>query len=570
MADFQKIKNFISKKRFIILAVIVVVGGFLFNKSRQVPQYELFTVSREQSLTQEVASTGRVQAANSVDLAFETSGRVEKLNFKVGQKVTAGKTLATLSSADLSAQLSQSQSSVESAQAALQIQQAKLAEVKNGSRPEDITIAQTKLSNAQKSYEDAQQNATSVQNKADLDLDNLYTGIPSIAQDAYAKADDALNKQIDEIFSDDTTTNPQLTILVVSAQAKYNAESGRVIAQNAFVDLKREVDTLPIKREDQEAALLRIAGKLKVIRDFMTSVGEAVNVAVGLTSTTQNIYRANVGTARSQSVAALSAVEGRSQAIANQKVTNINAITAARTALNTAQSTVTLAQNELSLKQAGSLPEQVKAQEGYVAQAAAQVRLAQANVRSIQANIAKASIVSPVDGIVSAQDIKVGEIASAYKNVISIVTVAQFEIESNIPEVDIAQVHIGQTATVTLDAYGNNTLFDATITGIDPAETVVNNVTTYKVTFHFNKEDERIKPGMTANISILADKHDKALAIPVRAITKKGSQGVVRVLMPDNKVEERLVITGLQATNGLVEVVAGVEEGEKVILGDQK
>ena len=79
-----------------------------------------------------------------------------------------------------------------------------------------------------------------------------------------------------------------------------------------------------------------------------------------------------------------------------------------------------------------------------------------------------------------------------------------------------------------------------------------------------NKEDERIKSGMTANIGILADERHNVIAIPGRAVVVKNGDQIVRVVI-DGEIEERKVITGLRGSDGTVEVVKGLNEGDKVI-----
>src|SRR5581483_10901237 len=94
----------------------------------------------------------------------------------------------------------------------------------------------------------------------------------------------------------------------------------------------------------------------------------------------------------------------------------------------------------------------------------------------------------------------------------------KFQIDANIAEADIAKVALGQKATVTLDAYGPDVVFNATVIKIDPAETIVDGVPTYKTTFQFDTPDDRIKSGMTANIDIQGDSHTDVLAVPERAV----------------------------------------------------
>ena len=140
----------------------------------------------------------------------------------------------------------------------------------------------------------------------------------------------------------------------------------------------------------------------------------------------------------------------------------------------------------------------------------------------------------------------------------------KYEIEANVPEADIAKIKVGNTADVTLDAYGNDVRFNVKITAIDPAETVIEGVSTYKTTFQFTAEDGRIKSGMTANLDILTDKKENVIAIPSRAVITKGADKIVTVL-GNNILKEVKVTLGLRGSDGNVEIVSGISEGDKVV-----
>jgi HlyD family secretion protein len=142
----------------------------------------------------------------------------------------------------------------------------------------------------------------------------------------------------------------------------------------------------------------------------------------------------------------------------------------------------------------------------------------------------------------------------------------KFEIEANIPEADIAKIKISNPAKITLDAYGSNVFFEAKVVKIDPAETIIEGVATYKTTLQFSGNDERVKSGMTANIDILTAKAENVIAIPQRAVAQKeNGDKIVKILKDDGVVEERKVTTGLKGSDGNIEITEGIQEGEKII-----
>ena len=162
-------------------------------------------------------------------------------------------------------------------------------------------------------------------------------------------------------------------------------------------------------------------------------------------------------------------------------------------------------------------------------------------------------------------DAKVGEMATVNVVIASVISSGDFQMTANIPEADIAKVKIGNIARVTLDAYGSDKFFDASVSKIDPAETMIEGVATYKTTFVFSKKDERVRSGMTANIDILANKKENVLAVPQRAVVSVGQEKNVLVDTGSPVPEERKIETGLRGTDGLIEVVSGLNEGDRIV-----
>ncbi len=212
---------------------------------------------------------------------------------------------------------------------------------------------------------------------------------------------------------------------------------------------------------------------------------------------------------------------------------------------------------------AGSTPEDIAAQE-------AQVEQAEGKVQLTRAQIGKTVLRSPIKGTVTKQDAKIGEIAAASTPLVSVISANHLEMEADIPEADIAKVKVGDSASVTLDAYGPEVIFEAKVIKIDPGETIIEGVATYHTTFEFLKDDNRVKPGMTANIDILTNKHENIIVIPQRAVTARNSERYVLLDKGNGKTEEKEVKVGLRGFDGNIEIVSGLQEGEKVIISNSK
>ncbi len=189
----------------------------------------------------------------------------------------------------------------------------------------------------------------------------------------------------------------------------------------------------------------------------------------------------------------------------------------------------------------------------------------QAEIDKIRAEIRKSTIYAPFAGVTTNVAKEVGETAATNETVITVQGGGTFQIESFVPEVNIALINVGDEAEITLDAYGEDILFYAKVISIDPAETIRDGVSTYKVKLQFSEEDERIKAGMTANVSIIIFNKPDVIVLPGGVVFEEDGQNFVKV-KTDQGVVKRAVMLGEISTLGQVEIVSGLAEGEEVIL----
>ena len=200
--------------------------------------------------------------------------------------------------------------------------------------------------------------------------------------------------------------------------------------------------------------------------------------------------------------------------------------------------------------------------------AEAQLAQAKAAVARIQAQIADYSIRAPFDGTISAIDIKEGEIVSAGTSVVALVSDGDFEIELDVPEIDISKIKVGDTVVIKLDAFGNQDIWDGKIVAISRAESYVDGVPVYQTNVAFLVPDERIRSGMSATVEIMTQSRADVLAVPTEFIERDQDGHFVFVAIPDGDTvtsERRNIEVGLRGSDGFVEIVAGLSEGETVI-----
>ena len=193
----------------------------------------------------------------------------------------------------------------------------------------------------------------------------------------------------------------------------------------------------------------------------------------------------------------------------------------------------------------------------------------QSQIDKIRSEIASRIIVAPFSGLITKQDAKVGSIVTANTPVMTLISDKEYQIETFVPEINIKDVGLNNLAKVTLDAYGDSVIFDARVISIDPAETLRDGVSSYKVKFEFVTDDDRIRSGMTSNVDITTKIKEDTILIPQTAITKKNGFSFVTVKVGSSYVEKQ-VTTGGISISGDIEIVSGLNIGELVVVSPDK
>jgi HlyD family secretion protein len=513
------------KKRIIIgtiIAVAVVAAVIIFYPKKGTPLATI-KVTRG-SIVETVAVTGATTPATSVELSFETTGRVTNVYANVADSVKAGDPLVAIDKSSLLAQLAQVQGGLDSAKA-------NLAELKAGTRPEDIAIEEATVVNAQVAASNARQ--------------ALMDAIAS----AYTAADDAGRNKTDDVFKNPGSANPELLFSSTNSQFISDAQTQKVSVVQDLVSWKTDIDNLNDK-SDVLAAADEAQTHLDEVKSFLNELSLALNSAIITFDASQSAidgWKADVSLARSS------------------LNTAINALSAAASGMRGATATLTIQQNNLALKKAGSTSDQIAVAEAAVASAVA-------NVQSVQVLLDKTVLRSPIDGIITRQDAKLGQIVTvstsgvSNSGLVSIISPMNLEIDANIPETEIGKVSNGENVDITFDAFPGLD-FKGTIKKIDPAETVVDGVVNYKVTVDFagGQDTSRLKSGLTANLNITTSTKDDVLLLPQYAILQNDSGIFVRI--PDAKggTTDVAVKTGSRDQNGMVEIISGVSDGEAVV-----
>ena len=213
-----------------------------------------------------------------------------------------------------------------------------------------------------------------------------------------------------------------------------------------------------------------------------------------------------------------------------------------------------------------------------VSAAKAQIAQTEAALKFAETNLQYTRIESPVDGVVISRNVDVGQTVAASFQTPTLFTIAQdltkMQIDTNVDEADIGKVAVGQHADFTVDAYPEIT-FRGRVWQIRNAPIIVQNVVTYDVVIKVDNPELKLKPGMTANVSIITSLKKNILKIPNAALRfvppekekiKHAKKGTGIWLLIKGEPQRIPIVTGI-SDGSYTEVMPGeVREGQEVII----
>lgn len=498
-------KHILAAVTLIILAALGTAAASIQLKNKP----ELATVPLSRSdVTKGVSNDGTVKAAQDLGLAFEQGGTVSKINVKAGDRVKKGQILVELDSRGLSAALSQ-------AQAAVQASQANYEKLSNGATDQDIAVAQVALNNAK------------------TGLDNTVKQQQVIVDSAYRTL---LNAGLSAVPGSGNIGS--VTATITGTYTGQDQGSYKIIIYTTGSGLRFQYEGLENGSGTVDITPQPMGSKGLYIQFSSTAVPANNAWTVSIPNTQSASFTANNNAYQS--------------ALQNQK-----------TAVDAAQSAVNSAQAALDLKTTKARPEDLAAGSAQLSASRAQYQLAQNSYSHSQ-------LTAPIDGIITSVDTKVGQTVAGSTlapglPVIKMISDQKFQAETYVAENEIGKIKTGDAAQITLDAYGNGTIFGASVAEIDPAATVIKGISTYKVTLQFDKDDERIRSGMGASIVIIDEVRENTLAVPKTSLLAENGKSYLLIKNSDGTLRKTEVQTGVYGVEGKVEILSGATEGQPVV-----
>ncbi len=533
----------------IIIIILIVAGGGYYLSTKNSASKVVYTTEAVKlgNITQTVSATGAVESAHEINLNFKTPGKITFLPVKEGDVVKAQQVLARIDSSAASTAVNQYRAS-------LSASKADLARTISGASSEDINLSQKQL------------------DKAISDLNNLKVDSASQLNSLREKALDAINSSnlssqtaLDKIYNYFFNTEAA-TNLVISDQNSFNR------VKDTYYNLNKKENDLKALISGANSARTNdsIVKASDGIRDNMTEINNFLDDSFNLANSiiTNNTYPQSVKDAIKADInVQSSAISGAVSALQLAKINLTNALSSFNSQIQAAQSNVDIYTAQLAVKKSGPRSFDIQSAEAAVAQA-------QARLDGAMSDLSDYNLAAPIDGKVTTVNYNVGEQTSVAKPVVIMLSNDIFQIKVDIPESDIAKVKIGNKVKIELDAFGSDHPFSGTVTFIEPAQTTIQDVIYYKTTVVFDNDPliDQIKPGMSANVSIATSEKSGVLYIPQRAVKikeitldQKVADKYVEVLLSTDVTEERIVTIGLKADGGLVEILSGLKQGEKVV-----
>ena len=509
----------------IVLLLIILVGQKLLQKS--VDSFSIARVYRG-NIVQEISEVGQVKRGEAINLSFQNSGKIESIYIKVGDSVQRNSILGKLDKGQLEIQLTD-------AKANLALNQSKLDKLLSGSTEEEIQTKQIVIDNAVISLFSAEKSLEDIKASSENDLSAYYEDALNLLDVTYLKIYNSFTV-VDSLLISYFNQNTQEGIKVKAAKntintALNNAEIYIEIAKN-----EPDYDNTDRAISETKDSLDEVYAALNVVREIcQTSFYK--NIVSSADKTFLNNERTYINTAQDN-------LSNAEQNISSTLISNETNIAAAESVVESAKGTLKLTENDLSLLTALPREEDVLLHEAQVNQAKAQVAL-------LEKKIDDTILRSPLSGQIAKIHKREGESASSSDVIILLIPQDPFQIEVDIPEVDIGEIELGDTCKIVLDAFPTIEL-SGKIVEIEPAETVISQVVYYKIKVSVETEFDKIRSGMTANVDILVDKKEDVLIIPQRALSYKEGETFVKIPVKDG-FEEKQIEIGLSGNSSEVE-----------------
>ena len=517
-----------------IACVVFAVSGYFMHRFMPFDRKFITYTVIKGTFVEDVLASGKVEGATTASFNFKNQGRITAVNVASGDIVKAGQELVLQDTSSFDSQLAEMD-------AGIQLQRARINQLKAGSSQEEIDVVSASASSASVVLSNAETNLNISKQQAVDQIKNAYT-----------VADDVIRNKIDRLFTNPQSSNPKLLVSSASDfQLGNDLEFARVALEKELKAWNTDIAGLTAN-SDLTSQLAKTRTRLSLVKQFVDKCSLFVNNSNNTPSSLgQSIW------------------EGLKVDVASGRLninTALSTVTAAEASITQSQSLIDNANS--SVKTANKKLQQTKAsvRGTDLAVYRAQLEQAVAAKRKIEAQRSDLVIVAPFSGMVTEVNAKKGEVVGPQKDLVSLLSYDKLQIKVNVVENNIIKITVGQNARITFDAIPSKE-YSGKILSIDPAEKEINGTTYYQTTIEVNETIDFLRSGMTANVWILTKESPNSLYVPISALFKNGDTWKVRV-MNGKLVDEKDIVTGAKDRNGMIQILSGIIEGDTVILDD--
>lgn len=612
------------KKFLLIVGGIIIVGGIAYGSYKFLGKSEspyIWTEAFYGDIREVVSETGTVKSAEEINLNFKNTGTVDKVKVKVGDVVKLGDELISLDVTELELRAREAKSARDAASAKLRstlagatiedikvyetavlnakanlanTEKSNAAEIANSEKALATTVQS--ISNAKVALEDAELNLENVKNAADNDLSDAYESTRVAMEGDLVVISTALGDMDSILGINNTTANDTFE----DNLGVYNP-STKTSAQTAYNETKRAYNTAisAVGNLASSNNFTLIDAAIPLTKDALNKAADALYktwvmldnslTSSDLTVTELDTKKSTINTDRSSVNTKLSSLATTEQSINSTKLTNQISVNQAEASVNTAKATLATAERNKSTQEEALALVRVKAntaldtargqlqtaqdqlamkkanpKEADISYYQAEVNRAQASLDLANKQISDATLKSSIDGVISKVNFKIGETAGPTTAAISLLSLGNFQIETDISELDIAKIKQGDPVEITFEAISEEKIFLGKISSIDPAEKIKDDDIYYRAVIVLDEENSDIRSGMTADIDIITNFKSEVLLVPSRAIMRDGRAKKVRILKENDKIETVDVSVGIEGSE-TVEILSGIKEGDRVV-----
>ncbi len=533
---------------FIIFALSLWVYYFNFNSNNE------FFELKKGDLTEDLNLSGKIITSNNIDLSFEEDGKVSKIFISPNDKVKQGELLASLDTRKLDAE-------IKNIQAQINLTKAKFSQLLAGTRGEELSVFETQLSSAEIDLENALKNFENVKIKAKSDLDSVYQLAINLADPVLLSSEKAI-LVLNLIYQPSNQFQP--FFFVGDFKKKSDSEWQVIFTKDAFKKIKEDYSSLKNDSSDNnlDKVFSNFKVNLEIIRLALTKTSEAFESASVVSGDiTLAEFKEKVIKAREDINIIQTKILNKEQAIKEQKIINKTNITNAGNIVNLKRASLREKEKQLTLKKMKPRDVEVKVYE-------AQIKELEALKFLLKERKNNTKIKAPIAAVVKSINIKVGQFVKARSFAISISGLSDFQIETEVLKKNIENIRVSDQVDIIIN-YLDETKKEikGSIIEIDTKKIIKRGGKEYLKVLVASSKGELTEKDLNAKINLVikAVVKKNILMLPKSVLLREGDD--VKVYLLEGKSKKILKIKTGKESKDMIEVVSGLYEGDRVLVG---